>query len=94
MKPFRFAFLGLLLAIGIIFCLVPEQGFAQCAMCRASVESNAQNGNTGSADNLNTGIIYLMCLPYVLFSVVGFFWYRNSKLKKQKPKLAARLSVS
>jgi hypothetical protein len=87
MKITKNALLGLLFVIGLIIFCVPDV-VAQCAMCRASVESNAQNGNTGSADNLNSGILYLMCLPYILFSVVGFFWYRNTKMKKQKPKLA------
>jgi hypothetical protein len=32
------------------------------------------------AAGLNKGIIYLLMIPYLLISVVGFVWWRNQRL--------------
>ena len=53
---------------------------AQCAMCAATVESNAKTGST-VGKGLNTGILYLMVIPYLLFGTVGYLWYKNAKMK-------------
>lgn len=55
---------------------------AQCAMCRSTLESNVSVGETGVSTYLNFGILYLLAAPYVLFSVIAFFWYRSSKQSK------------
>ncbi|WKK81774.1 hypothetical protein [Marivirga arenosa] len=57
---------------------------AQCAMCRATVENNVNNGEIGIASSLNFGILYLFAAPYLVVMVIGFFWYRNSKNQKKK----------
>jgi len=50
---------------------------AQCAMCRAVVES----GNPTVAEGLNTGILYLMIFPYLLVGTLFYFLIKN-KIKK------------
>lgn len=57
---------------------------AQCAMCRASLESNVSDGNVSVSAKLNLGIIYLFVTPYLLFGLVAFFWYRASRKKAGK----------
>ncbi len=57
---------------------------AQCAMCRASLESNVSDGNVSVSAKLNLGIIYLFVTPYLLFSLVAFLWYRASKKNGKK----------
>jgi hypothetical protein len=43
-----------------------------------SAESNLKAGGTeGRA--LNSGILYLLSLPYLAIMIVGFIWYRNRK---------------
>lgn len=70
--------LGLLL----LFVFITTTADAQCAMCRASVESsNGEDGDT-IANGLNKGILYLMAVPYIIAGTVGFFWYRYSKKQK------------
>lgn len=75
-------FRGILWIVGIIVVIslinVPEAS-AQCAMCRASVESNISDGGIGLAEGLNRGILYLMLAPYVLLVTIGYAWYRNSQ---------------
>ncbi len=56
-----------------------EQAIAQCAMCRASVESTISNGRSNLAEGLNIGILYLLIAPYLCFVVIGWLWYKNSK---------------
>ena len=58
--------------------------FAQCAMCRASVENNVSNGETSIGAGLNNGILYLFVMPYLMAGIIGFFWYRTAKRKKQR----------
>jgi hypothetical protein len=38
---------------------------AQCAMCKAAAETSAKNDPESMAKNLNTGILYLMAVPYL-----------------------------
>lgn len=52
---------------------------AQCAMCRAQLESMDDNS---FAESVNDGIVYLMAVPYVLIAVVGYFIYRSFQKKK------------
>ena len=51
---------------------------AQCAMCRAALESE-EGGK--KAEAVNDGIVYLMAFPYILVAVVGYFIYRSRKTK-------------
>lgn len=56
---------------------------AQCAMCKAAAEEGAKDGNMQSA-TLNTGIAYLLVMPYLAFCVVGYLWYRSYKRKQRE----------
>jgi len=47
---------------------------AQCAMCRAVLES--EEGQT-TAQGVNNGIVYLMVIPYILIGGLAFFIYRK-----------------
>jgi hypothetical protein len=77
-KFFRF------LLIFVSFFFVEVSSFGQCAMCRASVENNVSNGDTSIGAGLNTGILYLFVMPYLLAAIIGFFWWKSAKKKKMK----------
>ncbi len=49
---------------------------AQCAMCRAALETG---GDTEKAEAVNDGIVYLMVIPYVLVAVIGYWVYKIYK---------------
>ena len=53
--------------------------YAQCAMCRATLENNVSNGEIGIAGSLNAGILYLFVVPYLLVGFIAYMWYRKSK---------------
>ncbi len=57
---------------------------AQCAMCRASVETNVSEDGIGFAAKLNTGILYLFAMPYLLAIVIGYMWYKKSTAHKRR----------
>ncbi|MEH6407442.1 MAG: hypothetical protein V7767_09185 [Leeuwenhoekiella sp.] len=50
---------------------------AQCAMCRAVLESE---GDNSMAEGVNNGIVYLMAVPYILMG--GLIWYIYKSRKK------------
>ena len=62
----------------LAFYLLPFASSAQCAMCRASLEST---GNVSQAEAVNDGIVYLMIIPYVLVAIIGFWIYRMFRKK-------------
>jgi len=67
----------------VLFVFHLQSVMAQCAMCRASVESNVSDGDTSVGAGLNMGILYLFVAPYLLMMVIGFFWYRSAKRKRK-----------
>ena len=64
------------LVLFVALLLVPQLTEAQCAMCRAVLESEV---NTSSAEGINNGIVYLMAIPYIL--VAGLFYFIYKKMK-------------
>lgn len=63
----------------ITYCLLPIASFSQCAMCRASLESE---GNKARVEAVNDGIVFLMAVPYIIVAVIGFAIYRMYFKKK------------
>ena len=56
---------------------------AQCSMCSANAEMSTRNGNT-QGNGLNTGILYLLAIPYLLITGIGALWYVNYRKKNAK----------
>lgn len=52
---------------------------AQCAMCRAVLET--EEGGI-KAEAVNDGIVYLMVIPYILVGILGFAIYKMKTKKK------------
>ena len=62
--------------------------FAQCAMCKTTAASDLEAGGT-IGKGLNTGIFYLMSIPYIILMVGGYFFFKKSidaKVKSWKNK--------
>ncbi|WP_299522164.1 hypothetical protein [uncultured Lutibacter sp.] len=64
----------------VVFILIFSTHFlnAQCAMCKAVVES----GDISQAEGLNTGILYLMIFPYLLVGTLFYFIIKSRRKKK------------
>lgn len=67
-----------LAAVGLVVLLISVDVSAQCPMCRMAAESNLENGGT-EGRGLNKGILYILSLPYLLISVIGFIWWKNKR---------------
>lgn len=64
----------------IFFLLFSIEGFSQCAMCRAALETEETGMQAGA---VNDGIVYLMAFPYLLLLVGGIVIFRIMKGKKK-----------
>lgn len=62
MKVKGFFVFGIVL---LILLLSAEPALAQCAMCKQSAESTMKNNPSSIANGLNSGILYLMAVPYL-----------------------------
>lgn len=61
----------------VLLLFLPQLAEAQCAMCRAVLESE---GNISSAEGINNGIVYLMAIPYILVGALFYFIYKKMKV--------------
>ncbi|RXG29443.1 hypothetical protein [Leeuwenhoekiella palythoae] len=60
----------------VLFIVVSFVANAQCAMCRAVLESETDNS---MAEGVNNGIIYLAAIPYLLMGGLIWFIYKSRK---------------
>lgn len=70
-----------ILLIVFLLSLTAAPSMAQCPMCKAAAESSLAEGNK-RAKGLNSGILYLLAMPYLAVSVVGFMWYKKYRRKQ------------
>jgi len=78
MSARRIAVLGLLAIVAIgVFHAVAQ---AQCAMCVTALENSPEG--KGMASHFNNGIIFLLAIPYALFTTIGVVVYRAHRKKK------------
>jgi len=65
-----------------VFMICSFASYAQCAMCRAVLESGESQA---TAEGINNGIVYLMAIPYIVIGGIGYMIYRTYN-KSTKPK--------
>lgn len=65
--------------LSIILLFVIQAADAQCAMCKAVVES----GSSSEAAGLNSGILYLMAFPYLLMASLFIMIVRYRMTKRE-----------
>lgn len=66
-----------------VFLIFNLDASAQCAMCKAVAETGSKEGE-GVAGGLNTGILYLMAVPYLLMMTIAFIFFKKPILEKFK----------
>lgn len=64
--------------------MVQGNAWAQCAMCRASMENSISSNSENFSAGLNVGILYLFVTPYLLIGLIAFLWYRARKTNARK----------
>ncbi len=78
MQNSQFIKISVLVAILLMIAAFSDPLFAQCAMCKASSESNLKAGG-GDPIGLNAGILYMLSLPYLIVGGIAIWWWRNRK---------------
>lgn len=74
----------LILTLGLLLLSYSEAVAQGCSMCKAVVESNIQGGGE-EASGLNSGILYILLFPYILFTLFVVYWRKHQKeLKEDK----------
>lgn len=72
--------LGIIILV-LTFFSFQQLAEAQCSMCRRVAESGVEKGEK-KGRGLNTGILYLMSVPYLMGGVAGYIWWKNNKKVK------------
>ncbi|GIV44855.1 MAG: hypothetical protein KatS3mg035_1978 [Bacteroidia bacterium] len=61
--------------------LVADAAIAQCAMCKATIETDASDVGKG----VNNAILYIMVMPYILLAIIAIIFFRK--------KIAAKFTI-
>jgi hypothetical protein len=61
----------------LVFWSVLQDSFSQCVMCRSAIE-----GDKDAAEGFNSGIVYLMIIPYVFLAGTLYYVIRQRKRRK------------
>jgi hypothetical protein len=70
------AFLIIIFFIAVLYGTGTTTASAQCAMCTINAEQGVKNGNT-QAKGINSGVLYLMTIPYLMIGALGVLWYKK-----------------
>ena len=60
----------IILFIVFLTFLIPTISEAQCAMCKQAAESSLKHDPRSMARGLNSGILYLMAVPYLMLAFI------------------------
>lgn len=71
-------FLKILAFLFVLGISTPIELPAQCPMCKIGAESNLKDGGS-AGKGLNTGILLMLVMPYVLVGGIGYVWWKNRK---------------
>jgi hypothetical protein len=64
-----------------VLLLSPVTVDAQCALCTKT----AQQLGEKPAQGMNSGILYLMAMPFAIVGFIGFRWWKNNKALEDQP---------
>jgi hypothetical protein len=74
----------IVLFVIIALAIIVHDVQAQCAMCKAVTESNIDGEANGVGKGLNTGILYLMAIPYCLLMGLLYLFFKDQIKEKIK----------
>ncbi len=66
------------IAIALIVLLVgiAQSSWAQCATCKSAAATRDEAGNLVVGQGINTGILYLLAMPFIIGGIIGFIWWK------------------
>ncbi|HXP52026.1 MAG TPA: hypothetical protein VN922_18870 [Bacteroidia bacterium] len=60
----------------LVIVLLPLWSAAQCSVCTAGVQSNA-NSSGGIGKTINSGILYLLTITYLVLAIGAIYFLRD-----------------
>ena len=64
----------------LINILLTVVAYAQCAMCTKTASQLGEK----PAQGLNSGILYLMMMPFVIVGFIAYRWWKANKVQEKK----------
>jgi len=65
----------------LFILIISHPVISQCPMCKMAAESNLKSGGA-AGQGLNTGILYLLGLPYLIVGTMIYLYRKNRKVSK------------
>ena len=65
------------LVLILLFFVFTQLSNAQCAMCKAVAETATDDHGNHISGGINTGIIYMMGIPYLLLGFLALVFFRD-----------------
>lgn len=65
----------MILVLLALLLVSSEAAFTQCSICTKT----AQQMGERPAAALNAGILYLAAMPFLIFSYIGYRWWKSHK---------------
>lgn len=66
---------SLILVLLAVLLITSDAALAQCSICTKT----AQQMGERPAKALNAGILYLAAMPFLIFSYIGYRWWKSQK---------------
>ncbi|HAO46991.1 MAG TPA: hypothetical protein PLZ45_01380 [Ferruginibacter sp.] len=63
-----------------------QQAAAQCAVCTKTAQQLGEKPAAG----MNSGIIYLMLMPFAIVGFIGYRWWKGNKKIEEQESLQQR----
>lgn len=60
--------------------LFQNSASAQCSLCTKTAQQMGEKPALG----LNSGILYLMVMPFAIVGFIGFRWWKNNKALEEQ----------
>jgi hypothetical protein len=66
---------SLVLVLLTLLLVAAESALAQCSICTKTAQQMGQQ----PAQGLNAGILYLAAMPFLIFSYIGYRWWKSNR---------------
>ncbi len=68
-----------IVAAVVLLSGIYQQVWAQCATCKSAAATKDEAGNLVVGQGINTGVLYLLAMPFIIGGVIGFIWWKYKK---------------
>ncbi|MEM6631184.1 MAG: hypothetical protein AAF694_15995 [Bacteroidota bacterium] len=78
-KPFISLLFVRLISLGFFLLFVAQNTWAQCSSCKAAASTKDGSGELVIGGGLNSGILFLLAMPFLLAGFIAIIWIRRKK---------------